>query len=97
MSQANAGHSRILSSDPTPSELSEMIDGLDAVDPRPPLTDYSAWLAAGAEDADERASFERMRRAVNAPILEKALEDERAAFEARWPRLALLSGKAAQS
>jgi hypothetical protein len=92
MSQAIAGNSRILSANPTPSKLAKTAA---AVDPWPPLTNYAAWLAAGAEDADERASFKRMRRAVNAPILEKALEDERAAFEARWPRLALLSGKAA--
>jgi len=35
------------------------------------------WLSLReAEEAEDRANFERMRRAVNAPILEKALEDE---------------------
>jgi hypothetical protein len=57
MSQAIAGNSRILSANPTPSKLAKTAA---AVDPWPPLTNYAAWLAAGAEDADERASFKRM-------------------------------------
>jgi hypothetical protein len=72
MSQATAGHSRILSSDPTPSELSEMIDALDAVDPRPPLTDYAAWMAECIEAAAEVRAFERSRASLMAGIYGEA-------------------------
>jgi hypothetical protein len=64
MSQANAGNSRIPSTDPTPSEIDDMIDGLDAVDPRPPLSDYEAWLAEGIEVAAEVRAFEQSRSAL---------------------------------
>jgi hypothetical protein len=66
MSQADAGISRILSSDPIPSEtngiptsadLASMWDAL----PRPELTDYAAWLAEGVEAAAEVRAFERSR------------------------------------
>jgi hypothetical protein len=72
MTQATAGHTRILSSDPTPSELSEMIDGLDAVDPRPPLSRYEAWLAEGLEAAAEVRAFERSRSALMQAIYGEA-------------------------
>jgi hypothetical protein len=74
MMQANAGISRILSANPTPSksEIAEMIDALDAVDPRPPLSEYEAWLAARAEDAAEVRAFERRRSSLMAWLYGKA-------------------------
>jgi len=46
--------------EPTETEMAEMYDAL----PRPPLTDYAAWIAEGIECASEVRAFERSRSAL---------------------------------
>jgi hypothetical protein len=41
-----------------------MIDALDAVDPKPPLTDMAAWIAEGVEAAAETRAYERRRASL---------------------------------
>jgi hypothetical protein len=59
---------------PSEIEISQMIDGLDAADPRPDLTDYAAWIAEGAEVASEVRQFER-RRAAAARVIYGDIEE----------------------
>jgi len=49
---------------PVPSEIDDMIEALDAVDPRPAVSDYEAWIAEGIEAAAEVRAFERSRAAI---------------------------------
>jgi hypothetical protein len=64
MSQANHASTTARDCAASPSEISEMIDALDAVDPRPPLTNMAAWIAEGVEAAAETRAAERRRASL---------------------------------
>jgi hypothetical protein len=49
---------------PTAGVMDEMITALDAVAPKPPLTDYAAWIAEGVEAAVETRAAERRRASL---------------------------------
>jgi hypothetical protein len=74
MSQATPAHTLDSAYTATPAELADMIDGLDAVLPRPSLSEYETWLAAGndPQHAAECRAFERCRAGLMLAIYGEA-------------------------